>query len=238
MTADTNQLATRETASIMPLLAGVDLSAVDTDKLGQMMDLQERWEKRQAEKALNEALAKFNELVPPIQKTREGGVKNLYANLDDIMEVIRPILSQCGLSVTFDMEPCDKLITAICRVRHVSGAEISGRGVPVPMEAATRGMNNAQAAGSAVKYAQRYALGAVLNLSFTDRFDDDGQSARTDLITAAQGDLIQDMFDKFPNPEAERRGWMKWQEIKSIYDLPAANFNAGVQAIQDKLDKL
>lgn len=209
----------------MSLLAAMDLSTVDPDKLGKLLDLQAAWEDRQAEKALNVALAAFQSECPTIKKARKNTHLNTaYAKIDDIMSAIQPTLSKHGLSVSFDTPSTPESLTAICYVMHSAGAKFS-RQVTVPVDKGMRGANITQQLGSASSYAQRYALIAALNLNVTDREDDDGGASGSATITEAQATEIRNMIEDLP---VERKaGFMEWIGsfgANSIDTIPSASF--------------
>lgn len=93
--------------------------------------------------------------------------KNRYASLDAIIESVRPILFKNGLSIvqlpmTSEIEG-HYLETMLI---HVSGQWITSH-TPLVMD-----KNNMQGMGSAITYARRYALGAILGVAPDE--DDDG----------------------------------------------------------------
>ena len=164
----------------MALLVGADLSSVDTDKLEKLMQLQERWEDKQADKALADALAEFQSTAPSTFKGRKSD-RGHFASLDDIMLAMRVSLATNGLSISFDTAtPEAGKLTAVCHVLHKDGGTLS-RSVTVPVDSAMRA-NDTQKMGSAISYAKRYALTAALNLIVSDH-DDDANSAGEEWIT-------------------------------------------------------
>ncbi len=220
----------------MALLIGADLSTIDPDKLEKLLALQERWEDRQAEKALSSSLAAFQAECPKIKKERRNTHLNTsYAKIDDIMTAIQPALSKHGLSVSFDTPSTRESLTAICHVMHSAGASFS-RQVTVPVDTGMRGANMTQQLGSASSYAQRYALIAALNLNVTDRADDDGQTSSDPLITDAQA---TEVFNLLENLSSERKaGFMEWivtLGADSVEGIPSSQFGKVIKAL--KADK-
>lgn len=126
-------------------------------------------------KELAAALAKFQgEISNPgnsttvTVKTKTGGQYNYkYAPLDEILNLVRPILSKNSLSVVQAPSGSgnDIIITTI--LLHSSGEWIEFPQLSLKADNATP-----QAAGSAITYGRRYALSAVLGIASED--DDDG----------------------------------------------------------------
>ena len=112
--------------------------------------------------ALNKARAE----IPAIKKDGKSH-HGKYATLDNVVQVITPILSQHGLVIvqTFDD---DILVTSIW---HESGEAIHSR-LHLPI---VQNKNVAQGLGISITYSRRYAIGALLSLSIED--DTDGNHA-------------------------------------------------------------
>ena len=95
--------------------------------------------------------------------------KNDYASLEAVTEMARPILAANGLCVVQSPGALDGgRIPVTTRIIHESGEWIEGE-IVIPLSKA-----DAQGAGSAVTYARRYALMAMLGVA---PVDDDGEAA-------------------------------------------------------------
>jgi hypothetical protein len=118
-------------------------------------------------KALATALVKFNMEMGKITKdSKNPFFKSSYASLPHILEAVRPHLVSCGLSVV-QMPTGDGMLRTI--LMHESGEFIESEFSMKLVKA------DPQALGSAITYARRYAIGAILNLSIDE--DDDANSA-------------------------------------------------------------
>lgn len=125
-------------------------------------------------KSLAAALVKAQSEFPAIPrnktvqvKTKSGGTYTFaYAPLDTIMERVRPTLKTNGLAFIQSLNG-ESLTTTLL---HQSGEWMESD--PLPIRVTDQG---SQALGSAITYARRYALTAMLGL-VTDE-DDDGNSA-------------------------------------------------------------
>lgn len=151
---------------------------LDVDKLERLMELQERWQAKQAKQAYNRALAKFQSVCPSMKRTKEikhgERVIATYASLDEIRKTIQPHLETCDLTATFEIEPGEEIIRVGCRVAHVDGhSETTWMSAGADISGAK---NAVQARGSTVTYLQRYSLIAALGITSADT-DDDGQSS-------------------------------------------------------------
>lgn len=97
-----------------------------------------------------------------------------YADLSDIIDATAPALAKHGLVIIQEPEVTNEagkhaVVISGC-IAHKSGGVYSFRSLPLPVVG-----NTAQAIGSAISYARRYQLSAILNLAASD---DDGQAAQ------------------------------------------------------------
>lgn len=119
-------------------------------------------------KNLAKALSIFHGHMSPVGKDKlNPHFKNKYASLDSILEAIKEPLKKANLAfVQLPMEG-GKLKTILVETE-------SGESIESTMDILLS-KNDPQAQGSALTYARRYALSAILGIS-TDE-DDDGNAA-------------------------------------------------------------
>jgi hypothetical protein len=125
-------------------------------------------EKSESIKNIAIALCEFQGAVETIRKTAINPFfKSKYADLSDILNVIRQPLTDNGLS--FVQFPKGKygLETIIM---HISGEWMSESYEMQPVK------NDPQGAGSVITYQRRYALGAILGLNIDE--DNDGEEEK------------------------------------------------------------
>jgi len=117
------------------------------------------------------ALCKFQASVTnPKKESINPHFKSKYADLDAIINAIRPTLKECGLA--FIQNPVTDQngnIGVYTMILHESGEFIEFDPVYIPVGKATP-----HQVGAAMTYARRYSLGAALGIA-TDE-DDDGNS--------------------------------------------------------------
>jgi hypothetical protein len=131
-------------------------------------------QKSESIKNIAKALAQFQEEVKNPANTADNPFyKSKYAPLSDVLNGSRPILSKYGLSV-LQSPSCagdaGNSVTLTTLIMHESGEWIESDPLTLKMDKPT-----AQGAGSAITYARRYALSAMLGVSSED--DDDGNHA-------------------------------------------------------------
>jgi ERF superfamily len=122
--------------------------------------------------AIMPALAAAQAKIPNIEKGKENThFRSRYADIADGLSVIRPVLAEHGLVVTqaTEFQPDTGLFVLHTRIYHTSGEWI-GSTYPLPTS------GKAQEMGSAITYARRYALFALVGTAATDE-DTDGNDA-------------------------------------------------------------
>jgi hypothetical protein len=161
------------------LLALAIETKADPDRLDKLMDLQIKWEANQAKKAYVAAMSNFRSKCPMIEKTRKvdfpgksgGQVQFKYAGLSEIIEKIKSLMSECGLSHSWRTEQANGSILIRCIVTHIGGhSEETSLSAPPDN---TGSKNSIQAIASTVSYLERYTLFALLGLASQD-MDNDG----------------------------------------------------------------
>lgn len=124
--------------------------------------------KSESIKELSTALSKFQgEVNNPSNTATNPFFKSKYAPLSEVINVTRPILSKNGLSVVQAPSTDGDSVTITTILMHESGEWIESPALTLKMDKVT-----AQGAGSAITYARRYAISAILGISSED--DDDG----------------------------------------------------------------
>ena len=160
-----NALAVNSPAGMMMAAMAQGASLEHVEK---MMDLQERWERRESEKAYNVAFANFKAEAVRILKARtvtDGPLKGKsYAELHNVVDAVTPALSRHGLSASWKLTKDDKdWLEVTCTLKHTSGhAEIVSMGGPPDAGGAK---NALQARASTKSYLERYTLKAICGVA-------------------------------------------------------------------------
>lgn len=134
-------------------------------------------------KELFTALAEVNkEIKNPFNSADNPFFKSKYAPLDDVLNLVRPILAKNGLA--FSQSPVSKegavalLVGVEGLLTHSSGQWVEYEPFYFPVPKGT-----AQDAGSCITYARRYQLTAVFDIAGDN--DDDGNSVSEKKETVA-----------------------------------------------------
>lgn len=178
------------------------IASGNIDVIGKVMDYQERWDRMQARKAFDAAIAAAKAEIPVIAKNRtvdftgKTGIRTHYKHEDlaEIARTVDPILARHGLSYRFrTTSDLNQPVAVTCIVSHAAG-HYEENTLSGPRD--DSGNKNAiQQVGSTITFLQRYTLKAALGLAAAA--DDDGRGAGGNLdepqyITAEQAKAIDD----------------------------------------------
>lgn len=198
------------------------------EMIDKFMDMQERWDMRNARKAFDEAVSAAKQEIPAIQRNATGHNSKRYADFSAIATVVDPILGRHGLSYRFRTVQADGKISVTCVLSHKAG---HSEETTLVGPADSSGNKNAiQAIGSTLTYLQRYSLVQMLGLAAAS--DDDGRAAANgEAISDKQSDDLRDLMDSVG---ADKAKFLKFFKIESITDLPAKRYQEAVTMLNAK----
>ena len=194
--------------------------------------------KSESIKELSIALSKFQgEVTNPLNTAENPFFKSKYAPLNDILTLVRPLLSKQGLSIVQAPSGDGEHIILTTILIHNSGEYIEFPELVLKADKPT-----AQGAGSAITYARRYAISAILGINSED--DDDGNNAEpkgkvketpaTEQPKATPTELIKEL------PKEQPKKSISDKQIARLYAIGnSAGLDAGAvaQQIKTKLNK-
>lgn len=118
---------------------------------------------------LASSLSKFQGEIQNCFKSKAGyGYK--YADLASILDEVRPLLAKHDLSLMQMPGNAGECVSLETMVMHKSGQWVS-ESMQIPVDG-VKGMSRAQAVGSVISYARRYALTSFLGIAQTDEDTD------------------------------------------------------------------
>jgi len=194
----------------------------DLDKMERLLNMQERVMAKQAEQAFNTAMAAMQADIPAIAERKEikGRTKEgkefstgKYATLEDIVDVVRPIMHKYGFAVSFRVGQTQAMITVTGVLMHKDGHREE---TSMTLAADTSGSKNAvQAIGSSVSYGKRYVLCAMLNIA-TRGEDDNGYAATPHTpVTETQAKQLRNLYDRM-KPEDQDRVFTMFGDVTEL----------------------
>lgn len=229
-TTDIQTIEIKKDVSMQDALINiVQRNDIDPDRLEKFLDLQIKMESRQAEAALNRALADFQAECPIIQKTKKAHNSN-YAPYDEIKHIVKPIAHKYGLSWSFSVsDKSDALKEMIVTVRHKDGAQFESTYSFPSMDDGGK-MNSSQRTKSANSYAKRVALENALDIASAE-MDDDARRAIDNQATPAQ---ISEIEKLIIDTKSDLTKFMAAFQITSINDFSELEAKDAIHALKEK----
>lgn len=171
------------------------------------------------------------EMVRVGKNSNNPHYKSKYANLDDIIDMARPILNKHGLAIIQKPVFLDDGCGVHSVITHASGESYDCGTLTLPLG---RG-GGAQGAGSSISYARRYAFAAIFAISLGD--DDDGNQAQAQRPAPVSGEhrAIQEAF-KALNEEMPGEPIKILAElgVRKVAELPEGSLEKVLNAISKR----
>lgn len=186
---------TSESATMLQVIQSMATNpACDIEKLERLMAMHERMQSKNAQTEFNAALASMQCDIPSIAERGEGHNKKTYATLEDINDVIKPIMQRYGFAMSFKVEHTAAGINVTGILMHRAGHREETT-MLLPSDT-SGGKNAVQAVASSVSYGKRYVMCAMLNISTRGEDDDGYAAAPTATITEQQAKSIRALLAK------------------------------------------
>ncbi len=217
------------------ILAAME-KGVSVDVIEKLVALKERIEDRDASRAFNRAMAAFQAECPMIAKkttakitTSSGGSYSYtYAELDEIVATIAPLVEKHGFSYTWDARvETGGLLTCTIRIRHIDGhSETSSFTLPTDTKSA---MSSQQKQAAANTFAKRQTLISGFGLTTTDEDTDGAEPNDPTVITE---DQVVALEDELTNGAVNRARFLSFMGVETIGQIRAIDYQRAVNAIR------
>lgn len=209
------------------------------ETIEKMMDLRDRFERREAEKAYNEAMAAFSAEAIEIIKRKQvdfannkgGRTQYKHAELSDVVEAVKPVLARHGFSYRWDTQQTPDWLSVTCILRHRLGhSESCTMGGP-PDESG--GKNRIQAVKSTKSYLERQTLEAICGVTEKGE-DNDGAGAPE--APAIPPELLQAARDESMKGWKSFAAWIKSrsEQERNLLVPESDNLKAAAKAADAK----
>lgn len=207
------------------------------DELKELVSVYKEMMAMQAKERFTASFAAFRHECPKIKKMRgvsfskNAGAKRDYyfAPLEDIADIIDPLLHRHGFTYNWSTEVAERLIAVTCKLSHVGGhVETSTCSAPATK---TGGMNDVQAYGSTITYMRRQSLISVCGLTTCDQDDDALEPGALEPINNDERIELEDLIRATGSDEAKL---CKIYGVQRIADLPANMYEPARAALEAK----
>ena len=218
--------------SVLSIIEKVASQDIPIENLERLLEMQTRWEEREAKKAFVQAMTALQSEIPVIVKSskvndRNGRLLYKFAPLDQIVRTVQPLAQKHGFSHKFDFKPDENGITTICIVTHLHGHS-EPTTVHIP---STTGMNtnSAQDAGIMQQYGMRYAYCGAYGIT-TANNDTDGHT-QPETVNEKQIAEIEALLSEIG---VDREKFLRVMHSATVEDIPASRFQQAINTLEAK----
>ncbi len=229
-------IVVKEGSSPAEMMAQVLASGLDLEKAEKYLELQERWEKKEARKSYHSAMADFKSNPIKIEKDKkvdfakkEGGgrVKYNHSSLANVVDKITIELSKYGLSASWSTKQNGNVIVTCCITHRMGHSEQTTLEAPPDT---TGSKNSIQAIGSTISYLQRYTLLSALGLATSD-MDNDGSGEDVEKISDKE---LSNLLDLVVAVESTEGKLLKYMGLEKLEDMPKSEYQRAVAGLEAK----
>lgn len=218
-----DQLAATEptVAMMLQTICERGITSENTAAMTQLMALHERMEDRRAEREFAAAFVALQSEIPVIVAQTAIPSRGKYERFEDVMRVLKPLLSKHGFSVSFD-QLADTRITVTCHLRHISGHSQSTK---FAVRLGGKADSETQADCKASTTAKRNSLLQALNIVIRQDCLQDEDDARNagECISAGEAFALEQRVVKCG---ADRNGFLAYANAESFEEISASRYAA------------
>lgn len=225
-----------------PMISMIERMAMDPNsditKLERMLEMKERMEAKEAERAFSSDFAAMQAELPIIKergaiRNRNGEVQSTYPLWEDVISALREPLAAHGFSMSFDRRKEDGVTYYGCILMHRMGHSQRVE-IDLPRDA-SGSKNEVQGEGSTVSYGQRYSSKMAINWISEHSEDDDGARAGAgDTISLEQYDAL---CRKIEAAGVTQEIVMQAEKLTMLELMRADRFEPVMKRLQATIDK-
>ena len=189
---ETEQAKSRVSAAVPEIvspsaqLMGVISQAVsnenfDPAKLEHLLDIQTKWQEREALQAYAQAFARMQPNLPEVKKLATATIKSRdngpshsysYARFSDVITAIKPVLQEHGFGLSHSVNTESESVKVKATLWH-EGGHCESTVIDLPHDK-TGSKNSIQAVGSSIEYGRKYSTWSLLGLATAEDDTDAG----------------------------------------------------------------
>lgn len=219
--SEQTQLATTEPSVAMMLQAICQggITAENAAVMKELMAMQERMEDRAAERQFSAAFVALQAEIPEIVAQSVIPNRGKYERFEDVMHVLKPLLSKHGFSVSFSQDAGER-ITVTCHLRHAGG---HSQETKFAVRLGGKADSETQADCKASTTAKRNSLLQALNIVVRQDCLQDEDDARNAGETVTTGQAIS-LCARVKNCGVEVGAFLAFANAKTFSEISASRY--------------
>lgn len=195
---------------------------IDIDKMERLLAMQEKIFAKQAEAAFNAAMSACQAEIPIVKATFSNEqTGSLYAALEEIDRIARPIYTKHGFALSFGTADCpiEGLYRQTCKVSHCAGhseVRFADLALDTMGPKGTPNKTAIQGFSSSMTYGQRIITRLVFNIVIGDDTDGNGPTLSKDQIERIERAIV--------DSGSNRGQFLEYWRVRDLENMPAFNF--------------
>jgi len=226
------RLAVRDPSPSTMMQAVIEkgITAENVTVLEKLIELHERMQVREAEKAFNADFVALQGELPIIVASTPIPNRGKYERFEDVMRVVGPLLVRHGFTVSFSMDVKDNRILETCTLKHTGGHSQSNSFAVRTGKADS----DTQADCKAATTAKRNALLNCLNIVIRqDVFQDEENNAEM-VGTAISFEQAAYLKEQVKETGSDEEAFLRFAGAAKYEDIGSARYDSLVALLQKK----
>jgi hypothetical protein len=208
---------------------------IEVAKVEKLLELYERIQAKNAEAQFNEAMTKAQSEMGRIKGDSENKqTHSWYVSYGKLDKILRPIYTAHGFSLSFDEgdSPKPDHVRVLCHVARGGYTRTYHKDMPADGKGAKGGdvMTKTHATGAAMTYGMRYLLKGIFNVAIGEE-DTDGNDPPGEGLSDEQ---IANITAMLTETNSDKAKFLKYLKVKSLEEIPAANYSAIIKLLEAK----
>jgi hypothetical protein len=209
---------------------------VDIVKLNALRDIYNDEQDRAAEKAFYADFVRMKPMLPRVIKLHDNEqTKSKYAKLEDINDIIEPILGNFGFGTSMEiLDQTDVGVSVRVDLIHTAGFIKS---TPVFMPWDDKGMAGAKnktmphAYASSIMYARRVGECLLLNISTGNDKDGNSATGGNAVIDTEQAATLDTLIRE---TDANRKGFLDYFKVDDVRNIKNSDYQKALKMLNKK----
>lgn len=216
------QLSAQPTpAEMMQVMIKTGVTAENVAAFTELVKLSEHMEDRKAKRDFTTAFAALQKDMPVIVAKTEIPNRGRYEKFEDLMEVVQPLLTKHGFTISFSNDFREGRIIETCHLKHLLSGheETNSYAVRVGGRADSETQADLKASTTAKRKALQHALNIVIRQDILDEEHD--ASLEGDFVSPEQADELERRVALLNQPHDK---FLKWLGAAKYSEIAASKY--------------
>lgn len=232
-----SNLAVTAPQNAMEMIASVVQRANITQEsvaaLGELIKLQTWMEDRAAMKDFDAAMAALQADIPIITASTIIPNRGKYERFEDLMRVLKPLLTKHGFTVTFSMDVKENRVVETCHLSRAGHTRSNSFAVRTGRCADSETQADCKAATTAKRLALCNALNLIIRQD-VDQEDAEGDARLDGDMSPVSDDQSEHIKQRIQEVRADVVGFLRVFQVQTVGNIPASKYKYALELLDKK----